>query len=165
MTEKQAEVISNYLDNELTLEEMDGIFGELVSNICLYLATTMFGLEIHAIFTEGKESKTDLDVIVSKAKNTIKINKEDIKENLDTIFADEEKTETFAISCIESGVYEIELPEKLLSFLKQNDIEVDDFNIEMIISFKNEFYDFFMNEVDIEEWKNEIVETIIRNWE
>lgn len=165
MTEIQAAKISEFLEKKISEEEMDLVFEDLVSMISLYLATTLFGLDINRLYMEGIESGTPIEDTIKQAQHEILLSKSEITEHLQIIFEDEERSEMFATGCVESGVYDIELPTSLQTFLNEQQVSKDDYIVEMIISFQSEFYDFFTTEVNVEEWKDEIIEQILLNWE
>ncbi|WP_338984137.1 hypothetical protein [Spiroplasma endosymbiont of Othius punctulatus] len=165
MTELQADKISEFLENKISEEDMDLVFEDLVSMISLYLATTLFGLDINRLYLSGIENNIDIEETIKKAQRDIQLTKQEITEHLAIIFEDEERSEMFATGCVESGVYEIGLPETLQKFIDELQVPKDDYIVEMIISFQSEFYDFFVNEVNVEEWKDEIIEQILLNWE
>ncbi|QHX35861.1 hypothetical protein STIUS_v1c03070 [Spiroplasma sp. TIUS-1] len=165
MTELQASKISEFLEKKISEEEMDLVFEDLVSMISLYLATTLFGLDINRLYMEGIENNTPIEDIIKQAQHEILLSKSEISEHLQIIFEDEERSEMFATGCVESGVYDFELPNSLQKFLDEQQVSKDDYIVEMIISFQSEFYDFFTTEVNVEEWKDEIIEQILLNWE
>lgn len=162
MTDIQAKDISEYLDSA---EEavVDLMFEELISGMSVYFAVLLFGEEIEKTF-ENPENKELEPKAIAEIVKKVDIGKEEIFTTLMTALEDEENAFDFAEDCVESIAFNPDYPAPLLAKLSEWDIDVKDFSIELIITFRDQFIDFFSNDLDVIEWKNDIIDALVANW-
>ncbi|AUB31415.1 hypothetical protein [Spiroplasma floricola] len=163
MTEVQANKISEFIDN-LPEEIADKMFEEFVANISLYFAIVLFGEEIDKNYEALKLDGKSLEEIAKVVKES-EIGEEEIYSALMASLQEESDAELFAEDCVQSIAFSPELPEELLAKLKELDIDINDFAMNLIITLKDEFIDFFVNDLDVEEWKNDIIEALVASWD
>ncbi|QBQ07545.1 hypothetical protein SGLAD_v1c03460 [Spiroplasma gladiatoris] len=163
MTDQQANNISEFIDN-LDDEIADKMFEELIAGMSLYFAILNFGEEIDRVFEDEKNKDLSLE---EKAKiiKSAPIGEEEIYASLMGWLSEEDKAQDFAEDCTESIAFNPEYPQVLLDKLKELEIEEADFSINLIVTFKDQFIDFFVNDIDIEEWKNDIIDALVVSWE
>ncbi|AHI52704.1 hypothetical protein [Spiroplasma culicicola] len=163
MTEQQANGISEFID-QLNDDIADKMFEELIAGMSLYFAVVIFGEDIDTVFEnpENKEKSTQEKANLVKQAN---IGKEEIYAALMGALKEENDAEDFAEDCVQSIAFNPEYPQEILSKLAELEIEESDFSANLIVTFKDQFIDFFVNDLDVEEWKEDIIEALVASWE
>ncbi|AKX34406.1 hypothetical protein SLITO_v1c07870 [Spiroplasma litorale] len=162
MTEEQAKSISNFID-ELPDETADKMFEELVAGMSSYFAILIFGEEIDKVYDDMKEQGKSIEEISEEVKkNTLE--DEEIYSNLVGALQEEGDAEFFAEDCVQSISFNPEYPAEIIAKLNELDIEESDFSANLIINFRDQFIDFFVNDIDIVEWKNDIIDALVASW-
>ncbi|AKU80052.1 hypothetical protein [Spiroplasma turonicum] len=162
MTESQAQAISNYID-ELPDETADKMFEELVAGMSSYFAILIFGEEIDKLYDPMINEGKTLEEISSEVKK-ITLEGEEIYSNLVGSLQEEGDAEFFAEDCVQSISFNPEYPEVIVNKLKELEIEESDFSANLIINFRDQFIDFFLNDIDIDEWKSDIIDALVASW-
>jgi len=163
MTETQANEISKYIDS-LSDETADKMFEELIAGMSLYFAVVLFGEEIENVYEKLKESGSSLEDITKEVKAN-EVGEDEIYAALMGALEDENNAEDFAEDCVESIAFNPEYPEEIINKLKELEIEASDFSANLIVTFKDQFIDFFVNDLDVIEWKNDIIDALVASWE
>ncbi|AOG60255.1 hypothetical protein SHELI_v1c03000 [Spiroplasma helicoides] len=163
MTQNQADQISAYID-QLDDETADKIFEELIAGMSLFFAIWVFGEEIEKVFEDPEnESKTTEEK--AQLIKQVAIGEEEIYSSLMGALTEEDDASNFAEDCVQSIAFNPSYPQELLDELKKLEIEVSDFSANLIVTFKDQFIDFFVNDLDTEEWKNDIIDALVASWE
>ncbi|QGS51775.1 hypothetical protein [Spiroplasma tabanidicola] len=163
MTDQQANSISDFIDN-LDDEIADKMFEELIAGMSLYFAILIFGEQIDNVFEDpaNKDKSAEEKAKIIKSNS---VNEEDVYAALMGALSEEEKAQDFAEDCVQSIAFNPEYPQVLLDKIKELEIEEQDFSWNLIVTFKDQFIDFFVNDLDIEEWKNDIIDALVASWE
>ncbi|ARU91970.1 hypothetical protein SCLARK_001453 [Spiroplasma clarkii] len=162
MTDKQAKDISDYLDNAAD-EVVDLMFEELISGMSVYFAVLLFGEEIEKAFENPANKELEPKAIAQIVKKA-DIGKEEIFTTLLGALESEDNAIDFAEDCVESIAFNPSYPQPLLEKINELDIDSKEFSIELIITFRDQFIDFFSNDLDVLEWKNDIIDALVANW-
>ncbi|WP_339021526.1 hypothetical protein [Spiroplasma endosymbiont of Atherix ibis] len=163
MTELQANKISEFIDS-LPDETTDKMFEELIAGMSLYFAIVLFGEEIEKNYEALKLDGKSLEEIAKTVKET-EIGEEEIYSALMGSLQEESDAKLFAEDCVQSIAFSPEYPEEIIVKLKELDIEINDFSMNLIITLKDEFIDFFVNDLDVEEWKSDIIDALVASWD
>ncbi|AUM62529.1 hypothetical protein [Spiroplasma monobiae] len=163
MTEVQANTISEFIDN-LPDETADKMFEELIAGMSLYFAVVLFGEEIEKNYEPLKLDGKSLEEISRVVKEN-EIGEEEVYAALMGSLQEESDAELFAEDCVQSIAFSPEFPEEVLTKLNELEIDVNDFSMNLIVTLKDEFIDFFVNDLDIEEWKNDIIDALVASWD
>ncbi|WP_339029427.1 MULTISPECIES: hypothetical protein [unclassified Spiroplasma] len=163
MTEVQANSISEYIDN-LPDEIADKMFEELIAGMSLYFAIVLFGEEIEKNYEPLKLDGKPLEEIARVVKEN-EIGEEEVYSALMGSLQEESDAELFAEDCVQSIAFSPDFPKEVLEKLKELDIELNDFSMNLIVTLKDEFIDFFVNDLDIQEWKNDIIDALVASWD
>ncbi|AGR40988.1 hypothetical protein [Spiroplasma taiwanense] len=163
MTEIQANEISEFID-QLHDETADKMFEELIAGMSLYFAVVLFGEEIdknyESLIKEGKS----IEEISTVVKNS-ELGEEEIYSALMGSLQEESDAENFAADCVQSIAFSPEYPQEVLKKLTELEIELSDFSANLIVTFKDQFIDFFVNDLDVIEWKNDIIDALVASWD
>ncbi|QEH61679.1 hypothetical protein SCHIN_v1c04820 [Spiroplasma chinense] len=163
MTEQQANGISEFID-QLNDEIADKMFEELIAGMSLYFAVVIFGEEIDNVYenpdNKGKSFQELADLVKAAP-----IGEEEIYAALMGALKEENNAEDFAEDCVQSIAFNPEYPAEIIAKLGELEIEEADFSANLIVTFKDQFIDFFVNDLDVEEWKTDIVEALVASWE
>ncbi|ASP28515.1 hypothetical protein SCORR_v1c07430 [Spiroplasma corruscae] len=162
MTESQAKEISSFID-DLPDEIADKMFEELVAGMSSYFAILIFGEEIEKVYDTSIEAGKSLEEISNEVKSNTLVG-EEIYSNLVGSLQEEGDAEFFAEDCVQSISFNPEYPEVIVNKLKELGIEESDFSANLIINFRDQFIDFFTNDIDIDEWKNDIIDALVASW-
>ncbi|AGR41993.1 hypothetical protein [Spiroplasma diminutum] len=163
MTEIQASKISEFMDN-LPEDIADKMFEELIAGMSLYFAIVLFGEEIEKNYEPLKLDGKSIEEIARVVKET-EIGEEEVYSALMGSLQEESDAELFAEDCVQSIAFSPEYPQEVLAKLGELEIDLNDFSMNLIVTLKDEFIDFFVNDLDIIEWKNDIIDALVASWD
>lgn len=163
MTDLQGEKISNFI-NEAPEKIVNKMFEELFASLSVYFAGRIYKPYIDQIYGELSVKGFSIEEISAEVKKN-SVSEEKIYAMLmNDLTSSEEHLEIFAKDCVVSMLFNPEYPKEIIEQLNINELDEKDFSINLITSFSEEFVDFFINDSDIEEWKNNIIDYLVAIW-
>lgn len=163
MTEKEADMISSFIDN-LSEEDSNSLFEEVLGTVSVYFGTVVFSELIENTYNLLSEKGLSQEEIAKEIKSKAPGNDE-ICAKLVSSLENDDKAWEFAQDCVQSISYNVTYPEIVEEKLEAESIDLEDFGINLIFAFKDTIVDLFVNELDLDEWKKDIVELLVASWE
>ncbi|AXK51070.1 hypothetical protein SALLE_v1c03960 [Spiroplasma alleghenense] len=148
--------------NSLDDNTIDFVLEEITGAINLFLAFNIFSEQAKILLDKNRKDLNKLQIV-----------KQEIFEESPTemqiykfVFNNFERPEdvvSFSQKAIESIWFNPNYPVIVLQYLSKNDINENDFSQLLIVSIKDDFINYFVNEVNIEDWKKEMISIIVEN--
>jgi hypothetical protein len=163
MTEKQAIDLGKFIDN---IPEKDSmvLFEELIAAMSLYFGTVEFSEIIDSLYDNLTEKGMGIEAIAKEVKKQAPTG-EDIFADLSKLLKDEEEAWMFAEEAVLSIVFNPEYPKVITDELASQEIELEDFSANLIVSFKDTFLDIFVNDMDVNEWRDDVIDALVASWD
>jgi hypothetical protein len=163
MTDKQAQDIGTFI-NTISEEDSTNLFEELIAGISLYFGTMEFAEIIETVYDDLTAKGLGIEEIAAEVKKQAPVS-DDIYAHLTKELVDDDAAWEFAEGAVVSIVFNPAYPASITDELKKQEIEVEDFSANFIVSFREAFLDIFVNEMDIEEWKSDIIDALVASWD
>jgi len=162
MTEQQAEKLGHFID-KMPEKESTIMFEELVAAMSLYFGTIVYSELIESVYDNLAEKGQSIEQIAEEVKK-LSPAAQDIYADLAYELGDEDKAWQFAENAVESVVFNPEFPKAITDEVAKMEVDMDDFSANLILSFKDAFLDLFVNELEFDEWKSDVIDALVASW-
>ncbi|AHI53695.1 hypothetical protein SSABA_v1c02830 [Spiroplasma sabaudiense Ar-1343] len=153
-------LLNNFL-NAISDTQMDLIFEEIGEGINLVFSHIVYFDKVRktlSLQSEIQSQEEILEQLLSQKYSDMKVYKK-----LFNYFESTEGIVDFACQCLKSEWFNPNLPFFLISFLEKNGISESEFCFLMIISIKDDFIDYFINDINLEMWTLDMLKILIEN--